>query len=89
LLPKLFDFAFLKGIKNREKDVSVSVFGPLNENITFTAGVFAANKNISQLQGTVEAALTSLRFDRVNYKWIQSASEWAYFDLKAPKDGDL
>jgi hypothetical protein len=79
----------LVGQKLWVNDIDVSVSGSLNENITFVGGVFAANKNILEFHQEIEAVLTRLRFDHVNYKWIPSASEWTYFDLKAPKDSSL
>lgn len=71
------------------QDVTVTVSGGTNENITLVGAIFATNKNIATLQGNIEGPLTRLRFDRVNYKWIPSAPQWTYFDLTSKADDEI
>lgn len=82
-------YAEIAADKGWIENIKVSVSGDLNQNITFVSGVFANNKNIAELHSQLESTLTGLRFDRVNYKWIPSASEWSYYDLKSLKDADI
>lgn len=57
-----------------------------NRNITFINGYFAANQQILNFHKEIRETLHTLRFKRVNYKWIPSAQEYSYYDLKPEKD---
>lgn len=72
-----------------ESDVDVEVGGDRATRITFIGGMFAANRNIAQAQQTMEPLMKRLRFKQSRYKWIPSAEQWTYYDMKPPADSDL
>ena len=61
-----------------ENDIDVNGSGTT---ITFTAGMFAANKNISSFHDMVGPALRLLKFKQVRYKWYKGDDEYTYYDL--------
>ncbi|HMN19209.1 MAG TPA: hypothetical protein PKA31_01265 [Candidatus Moranbacteria bacterium] len=69
--------------------MDVTTSGTGNRTLTLTGGVFASNKNVGDLQSSLEDMLKKLRFDRVNYKWYEYDDKYNYFDLKSPKDADI
>lgn len=57
--------------------------------IEFSAPEFAANRNIAKFQTEVEPVLKRLRFTKVSYRWYEEASEYQYYTLTPPKDGEV
>ncbi len=75
--------------KWREKlwanDVKVRVAGSRSDRVTFTAGIFAANRNKQAAHDGVLEVLKLLRFKRDTYEWYRG-SESSYWDLEPPSD---
>lgn len=71
-----------------EHDVLVSVSGANNTVLTFIGGHFAANKNIKIIYESVFSTVTTLRFNKVIYKWYSGDKEYSYYDLKTQSDED-
>ena len=72
-----------------KEDIDVSSSGSTYTTITLVGSIFASNKGIASIEGTIESMLKELRFKRVNYKWIAHEEEYQYFDLKTPSDSEL
>ena len=71
------------------EDMEVSVSGAKNDRILLVSTTFAANRNIVEAHASLMDVLKQLRFKKVDYKWISSASEWTSIDLESKKDQDL
>lgn len=69
-----------------ENNITVVAGGTGNKTITFTGGIYANNKNISDSHSIIEENLKTLRFTRANYKWYKYDEEYSYFDIKSPSD---
>lgn len=69
-----------------EYDMDVRVIGSKSDRIQLIGAKFAANRNIKEFQEGVGPLLTKLRFKRVDYKWIPSASDYESFMLNADTD---
>jgi hypothetical protein len=72
-----------------ENDIEVEISGKRNTVLTFTGGMFAANRNIRETQQTLSEVLNLLRFKRVNYKWYEYDDEYTYYDLENAYDAIL
>lgn len=78
-------------IKNKlwEEDIDVELSGTGNTTLTFTAGIFAKNKNIQEAQNTLQEVLNLLRFKTTRYKWYKNSDEFTYYTLETPKDKEI
>lgn len=65
------------------------VFGDSYKTIEIISGLFASNKAIAQMQSDIEDNLIVLRFKKINYKWINSASKYSYYDIESPPDNQV
>lgn len=73
-----------------ENDVEVSATGTGARTISFTAAMFAANRNIQTVQESIRENLCLFRFGRSQYRWYRSASEYTYYTMsECPKDSDI
>jgi len=72
-----------------EHDVHVSTSGNGFNRITLTGAFFAANRNIKSTKETLSVMLSDYRFKRIDFKWMDGAQEWTYFDLDTKKDNEL
>lgn len=72
-----------------ENDMYVSVQGGTNGIINFSAGMFAANKNIQETQNMLNKVLTEFRFKETRFRWYKEADEFTYYKLKTPNDKEL
>jgi hypothetical protein len=72
-----------------ENDIYVSVQGATNGIINFTAGIFAANKNIQETQNLLNKVLTEFRFKETRFRWYKEADEFTYYKLETPIDKEL
>ena len=72
-----------------ESDIEVAVGGAGNRYITFTGGVFAANKNKADFQGELSNVLKQYRFKQANYKWYEYDDEYTYYSMSPPSDDEL
>lgn len=59
-----------------EEDITVN---SNNKTITFTGGIFAANKNMQSFHDGIYDMLYLLRFSKANYKWYKNASEYTIY----------
>lgn len=72
-----------------EFDVKVKYSGKGNKELTYIGGMFAANKNIKEAYDRMFNDVVKLRFSKVNFKWIPSASEWEYYTVTSLKDNEF
>jgi hypothetical protein len=82
-------FAKIAAERVWEENVYVKVSGQKKDVITFTGGMFAANKNIKAVQTELSDRLNLLRFKQVRYKWYDGDEEYTYYDIKSKKDSEL
>jgi hypothetical protein len=82
-------FARLMKDKLWEHDIDVNVSGTNNSVLTFTGGIFAANKNIKDVQQMIWDQMEMLRFKRVNYKWYKYDDEYTYYNVESAKDAEV
>lgn len=57
--------------------------------VEFINAAFAANRNIKTANDDLMPTLMKLRFTRAEYKWYRGESGFTYYNLPAPKDGDI
>jgi hypothetical protein len=69
-----------------EHDVTAQVLGSKATTLSLVGGAFAANRNIKAVQETLSPILRRLRFRRLQFKWIPSASEYTYYNYDVPED---
>lgn len=88
--PKL-RLAYYKLIKEKlwVNDIDVNVGGAKNTTLQFTAGIFAANKNIQETQNTLSEMFSNLRFKQIQYRWYKGDDEYTYYNIKSPKDSEV
>ena len=72
-----------------ENDVDVDLSGSGNTVLKFTAGHFAANKNIKMTQESLSEMLTILRFKQTQYRWYKGEDEYTYYKMETPKDSEI
>ena len=60
-----------------------------NRTITFIGGKYASNKLIKQDLEAMNEILHTLRFKRINFKWIPSADEYTAYTLKTLNDNEI
>lgn len=72
-----------------EQDVSVAVTGGRTTTISYTSVIFAANRNIAQVQRGALPSLQKLRFDRSRFRWSEGGDRWTFYDLEPPQDGEI
>lgn len=59
-----------------------------NKTITYIGYMYADNKTIKESYEAVASALKKLRFNRVNFKWIEHG-EYTYYSFDSPADGEV
>ena len=72
-----------------ENDMEVRTGGRGFRTIQFTAGAFAANRNIAEFQQGVQEVLDLFRFKRAEYRWYRDAREYSTYTLETPADTDI
>ena len=72
-----------------EHDGKAKTFGSGYRTVEFVNGHFAANRNIKAFHEEALPVLMKLRFTRANYKWIDAATEYSYYTISPPADGEL
>jgi hypothetical protein len=81
-LPKMRkEFCDDIGAKLWEENITVICKGTNNTTIEFIGGIYANNKNIKSSQENISETLNTLKFKKVNYKWIKHDDEYTYYDL--------
>lgn len=68
-----------------ENDIDVAILGQANTTVRFTAGMFAANKNIKATHEIAGETLRTLRFKRDSYEWYRGADGYQY-TMDGPDD---
>lgn len=71
------------------EDITVTTSGSGHSTINFVGGIFAANRNIQAFQEQMQDILTQFRYKQVTYRWYKGASDYQYYNLSTPKDGDV
>lgn len=71
-----------------EADTDVVVQGTGSRTVRFISAIFAANRNIAQVQQRLGEDLYPLRFRRSQYEWYRG-SETTYYTLETPDDGEI
>jgi hypothetical protein len=61
-----------------ENDIDVAILGPSNSTVRFTAGMFAANRNIKAAHEAASDTLAALRFKKDSYEWYRGAAGYEY-----------
>jgi hypothetical protein len=61
-----------------ENDINVAILGPSNSTVRFTAGMFAANRNIKAAHEAASETLVTLRFKKDSYEWYRGAAGYEY-----------
>lgn len=72
-----------------ESNIEVDAEGRAASVVRFTGGVFASNKAVADAQESVSDQVQRLRFKKVKYLWIPSASEYQLYTIESKADGDL
>lgn len=72
-----------------ENDIDVSANGKNYNNLNFTAGIFAANKNKQDFQEQLKDAPKMFRFGQTRYRWYKGQDEYTYYTIYEGKDSDL
>lgn len=68
-----------------ENDMDINVSG---RTIRFTAGMFAANRNIASIQNAAQEVLYRLRFRNSRYEWYRG-SDWQGYTMETPGDAEI
>ncbi len=68
-----------------ENDMDINVQG---RTIRFTAGMFAANRNIASIQNAAQEVLYRLRFRNSRYEWYRG-SDWQGYTMETPGDAEI
>lgn len=68
-----------------ENDIDVAILGPSNSTVRFTAGMFAANRNIKAAHEAAAETLAALRFRKDSYEWYRGARGYEY-TMDGPAD---
>ncbi len=71
-----------------ESDIDVAAIGSGNRILRFTAGAFAANRNIKTAHDALKDMPSMLRFREVRYEWYRGSSWQGYDYDTALADGD-
>lgn len=89
-LPKLRD-AYGPAMSRQlwEADGSARTFGAGYRTIELVSVTFARNANIKQIHEQMHENFRMLRFTRAQYKWFKQASEYSYYSIEGPQDGEL
>jgi hypothetical protein len=72
-----------------EHDAYVTTAGSRNEIVNFSAGLFAANKNIKDFHEQTAPTLKMYRFKEFRYRWYKEASEYTYYKETPPSDDEI
>lgn len=72
-----------------ENDVYVTASGSNNTIFNLSGGIFAANKNIKDMQESIYDILYSLRFKQSRYRWYKGADEFTYYTIDSKQDSEL
>lgn len=71
------------------ENIRISTKGSRNTTLELVGGTFASNRNIESYQTAFSSVVKSLRFKRVNYKWIRNDSEYTYYTISSDPDGEI
>lgn len=72
-----------------ERNIDVEAEGISASVVRFTGGAFASNKAVADAQGSISDQVQRLRFKKVKYLWIPSASEYQLYTIESKSDRDL
>ncbi|MFW0862067.1 MAG: hypothetical protein ACKKL6_00565 [Candidatus Komeilibacteria bacterium] len=83
------NYADMLAEKLWEENLEVVIKGSSNDTLELISGVFASNKNIADIQSTIESMLELLRFSRVNYKWYKYDSDYTHYTIDSEYDSEV
>ncbi len=72
-----------------ESNIEVDAEGRTASVVRFTGGVFASNKAVADAHESISDHVRRLRFKKVKYLWIPSASEYQLYTIESKADRDL
>lgn len=72
-----------------EKNIDAETEGSAAAVVRFTGGAFASNKAVADAQESISEQVQRLRFKKVKYLWIPSASEYQLYTIESKADRDL
>lgn len=72
-----------------ENDVKVTCVNQSCTTVQFVGGLFAANANKKKVNDELSPVMRQLRIKQARFKWIDSASEYTYWDYDSPKDSEV
>lgn len=72
-----------------ERNIEVKAEGSAAAVVRFTGGAFASNKAVADAQESISDHVRRLRFKKVKYLWIPSASEYQLYTIESKADRDL
>lgn len=80
--------SYSNNLKNKlwSEDIDVKSNG---KTITFTGGIFAANKNKEDMYQTILPMLEAYRFKRVIFKWYEYDDKYTYWDIESKEDKNI
>lgn len=74
-------------VKNLMWENDIDVYSSNGGDIlNLTGGIFVTNKNIKQIQETIDENMHLFRFKQVRYRWYKGSDEFTYYDISPPKD---
>jgi hypothetical protein len=82
-------YAAIKDEALWEADTDVAVRGAGNRTLRMVSAIFAANRNIAQVQRQIGDTLYMLRFARAEYKWYRESRDTTFYTLETPTDGEV
>ncbi|HEX8668016.1 MAG TPA: hypothetical protein VF727_06560 [Allosphingosinicella sp.] len=62
------------------RDIAVAATGPGSRTLRFTGPIFVRNANIADMQTELAPILSTMRFQRVEYRWSRTAGDTTYYD---------
>lgn len=69
-----------------QADVDVEGSG---STLYFTAGDFAAHRNIAKAESDMDDQFRLFRFKQINYRWYKNQSDYTFYKLDTKKDSDI
>lgn len=69
-----------------KNNIEISLRGPKKDILRFVGGIFASNKNKSDMQDNISSIMAKLRFKRVEYLWYELDDTYTYYTISSLKD---
>ncbi|TAL69989.1 MAG: hypothetical protein EPN82_05065 [Bacteroidetes bacterium] len=69
-----------------KNNITIKLRGSNKDILRFIGGIFANNKNKSDMQETISSIMDKLRFKRVEYLWYEYDDSFTYYSISSLKD---